>query len=685
MQFDESLCSVSNDVKECIKIISDRMINLRPRGELEYYPYYKNDVYYMDDSKGRMCVNLKGLYPEAEIGDVVYIKTNLQCVMSYEVLIHIWGNTELYIDGTKVYDSDSAEMNYEDNSGSVKVNVKRGNNELLFKAKCDEKSFFVSFMVSVHKWKWWARDYIFHSRATNPLEWFEGEDGVAISGLLKQNDIFDGQYVFPQKPVAKNIIDFSELYSENTGDIAYAVSYAKNDGYIEIKPFSALKVFLNNNEVDFNCTIGLKKGDCVLIKSLREDKWGFSYKAHDNIGIPFLKSNRNADDEFLLLGSFGTKELFDMKFGPEYNISFIEPYIDDNWNKIFWRLSGDNLYVRAYMDTCFFSQWFYALMVGHFGLLDASKALKDNNLKQYFCDSINTMASCYNYCKYEQELFGSANFLCNIRSVDFDNIGSMCVNFAELYRISPSAKTRYCMELLENEAIKKIPRFDDKTFRRPETMWADDTYMINPFLVRMGLIKKDDSYFDESVNQFLGYHKRLYIKEEGIYSHIYFPNKAMANNIPWGRGNGWIFNSLSDALLCIPDRIDGKSQLKDIFVNFAYALLKFQDDNGLWHQVLNDSDSYSETSCTAMFLLGLCRGVNMGLLNKKDFIHAIDKAYSGLIRYKIYNDGNVVDVCMGSSCSMEKKYYLQLGTIDNDDHGTGIILSAFAEYLKMQQ
>ena len=50
---------------------------------------------------------------------------------------------------------------------------------------------------------------------------------------------------------------------------------------------------------------------------------------------------------------------------------------------------------------------------------------------------------------------------------------------------------------------------------------------------------------------------------------------------------------------------------------------------------------------------------------------------------KLDENGNLYDVCRGSWCSMEAKYYIQLGTVDNDDHGTGIILSALYEIEKL--
>lgn len=691
MKKENSIHSVATDIKECIKIISDRMMQLRPRGEVEYIPFYKNDVFYMEQSKGKMHVDLKKLYPYAKCGEYVYAGTMLRACIEHDILLYIWGDAELYYDNEKIYDR-SETADYDEIEGSyVRMHLKQGDNPLMFKVRCTEDDFKFSFMASIPYYKWWAKDYIFNSRAISPIDCFSGEDGIGVSELCRNDEPFNGEYVFPKKAVPSNEIDYFKFYRENSGDIAYALSYALKDGEISLDFRSDTQIIINGKRIPLSHRLKVNKGDEILIKSLRGEKWGFSFEKTDIIGIPFLNSKRDRNDKFLIIGTFGTRDTFDMKYAPEFGVNITHPYIDNEWKQTFWRLNEDNVFLRIYVDTSFFAQWFYALMVGQFGMLDAAQALCDNELKQYFYDSISVLCAYYDYCKYDLELFGTTNFLQNIAAKDFDNIGSMCMNFAELCKINPDSNARYVMEKLYNTAIQNIPKYDDGVFHRPkseltpDTMWADDTYMITPFLVRMGLLNNEDFYFNEVIRQFKGYHEKLYMEEEGIYSHIYFTEEATANSVPWGRGNGWIFNSLSDVLCHIPDKIEGKNDLLEMFKSFAYALKKYQDSDGLWHQVLNIPESYSETSCTAMFLLGMCRGVNNGWLKREDFEGVIKKAYAGLIKKKIDSKGNIYDVCRGSSCSMEAKYYMQLGTIDNDDHGTGIILSAFSEYLKMLQ
>lgn len=168
------------------------------------------------------------------------------------------------------------------------------------------------------------------------------------------------------------------------------------------------------------------------------------------------------------------------------------------------------------------------------------------------------------------------------------------------------------------------------------------------------------------------------MNDKNIFSHIYFVNEKTPNRIPWGRGNGWVFVTLSDALELLPKETVHRNELLELFQSFADGIKRLQGKNGLWHQVIDRSDSYEETSCTAMFIIGMCKGVRNGWLDKT-YIEAIKKAHDGIMKCAVDKKGNVSGVCKGSGCAMDPEYYMQLGAVDNDDHGTGIILWALNE------
>jgi rhamnogalacturonyl hydrolase YesR len=71
----------------------------------------------------------------------------------------------------------------------------------------------------------------------------------------------------------------------------------------------------------------------------------------------------------------------------------------------------------------------------------------------------------------------------------------------------------------------------------------------------------------------------------------------------------------------------------DIWRAQAAALLATQPANpadGRWHQVLNDSSTYLETSVTAMALYSIVIGVEGGWLDRATYAPLVEAAWAGV-------------------------------------------------------
>lgn len=668
-----SIYQKTTDIKEMIRIVSENMIKTRPYGKVVYRPFKLDNV---SSEYGTLCsrtVDIKKVHKNAQYGDIAYVGTVLESISDYRIKLTIEGNVKVIYKNAVVYDY------CENNIGFCYIDLKKGENAVLFKVVFDEEyDFKFKFRPSTPSYGFmWAKDYLLNVRATSPVQYYKHEDGVGISKLYKKDLEFDGEYVYPMPEKKSYDIDFLKIFGGHSRGCAYAVTYAEEDTNISLNAFSNIKAFVNGTEVS-PVNISLKKNDVLLVKSGREENFGFSF-SEAKIGIPFLQSSRTGNDKWLILGTFGDEGCFENSYGPEIDLQFTAPYYTEKWGRTFWRLNASGDYIRPYMDTCFFSQWFYALMVGHYGLLQASELLHNNEYKKYFIDSIGNLATYYEYMKYEKDTFGQPTFIQKGMNLNnLDSIGTMGMNLCELYKIDARPQVRALIEILERAMMENIPRLEDGTFARPRDMWTDDTFMSCPFLVRIGLIKNDSKYFEEAVKQLLGFWKMLWLADKKLFSHIYFRETNKINKVTWGRGNGWIYLTLSDVLEKIPDDIEGKRELIGIFKEFSEGIANVQDKSGMWHQVLTREDSYLETSCSAMFIIGLCRGVKYGWIDDK-YKDNIMSAVEGLTKSKIDERGNIYDVCKGSGNSMDEEYYVKLATIDNDDHGTGVILVALSE------
>ena len=680
MKFAAPLSSVTTDPREAIKIIADNLIATRPYTEVVYRPFTKNDVY---STPLDMRINLKALYPEAKPGNTVYIKTVFDSNSDGEGAVRVYNahcDFTVYMNGKELLKDEEA-------PGRTTLRtpfLKGANNVTTIKAVCTSEDKFEITLMPTTKYYWiWARWYLLNIMPTVPMDAYRTEEGVAVSKLYEtEAEAVDGNYVFPKAPEVKECIDFNEIYAGAKGKIAYAVTYATADTELLIKTDSVAKVFVNGTEVECGRLV-LAEGDEVLLKLLKGDSWSFSYEG-EGIGLPMVDTNRGIGDKWMTVGAFGARGEINCKHGPEFGVQFKKPYRDAEGHRAFWKLADKDVYIRPYLPSSFFGRWYYALLVGTHGLLRAGEALDCPEYKDYFIGSNQVMVDYYDYMRYEDPIFKRASFIEAAPWIDdLDRIGSMGRNFCLLYDINPTAETMHVIDDLAEAAKTRIPRFEDGTYHRPTDMWSDDMFMSCPFLVRLGNIKENNYYYDEVIRQFRGFHKRLWMKDEKIMSHIFFLDEQCPNNIPWGRGNGWVYISLSDALENIPEGFEGRDFLLDFYREFTEGLVKLQDSDGLWHQVLNRPDSYQETSGTAMFFLGLCRGINNGWIDRETYMPVVKRAYMGLLNKKVSSDGNVYDVCRGSSNSKTVDYYLNLGTVDNDDHGTGVILSAISEMLKI--
>jgi rhamnogalacturonyl hydrolase YesR len=670
MNYNDSLAFKVPTPHEAIKIIADNMLKIRPRVEVTYHPYKKNDIY-----SDRFCmmreIDLKKLYPEAKTGNVVYIGTVIEACVEIDAKINFFGNAKVIYHGEVIFDSEKDRDADEKNRCSL--HLQKGENPVTFMVRCvSDDNFTFKFMPSV-RWYWmWAKNYILSSRATSPIPEYEGEDGVGISRLYECEQAFDGEFVFPAVEKFDNRIDFNKILDVCEGNVAYALTYALEDTTLDVKTACECEIFVNGSKTD--SPLALKKNDEVLIRLKKSEDWEFEFVG-DNIGIPFLKSSRSSGDRFLTLGSFSNEsELIE--------IQFKKPYVGFGGEKVFWKFQSKDDYIRPYLLSRFFGQWHYTFMVGEFGLLNAAKMLENKEYFEYFKDHMRLMIEYFDYMRYDRKHFSSPTFLDISASLhDLDSIGSIGRNLCVYYQLTGDKDALPIIDTMLRAMETNIPKFPDGTFHRHHDMWADDTFMSCPFLVQAGILKNDKKYHEEVIRQLLGFKKRLWMADEKIFSHIFFLNPPEPNNIPWGRGNGWVYVSMSNALECISPDTEGYGELMETYKEFTKGILALQDSDGLWHQVLNRHDSYSETSCTSMFIIGLCRGIRNGWISieHKD---AVRKAYNALLSHKIDKDGAVYDVCMGSGNARDVNYYMNLGAIDNDDHGTGVVLTAICEYIR---
>jgi unsaturated rhamnogalacturonyl hydrolase len=100
-------------------------------------------------------------------------------------------------------------------------------------------------------------------------------------------------------------------------------------------------------------------------------------------------------------------------------------------------------------------------------------------------------------------------------------------------------------------------------------------------------------------------------------------------------------------------------QLTYVLQRQVASLINYQNENGMWHTLIDDPTSYVESSATCGFGYGILRGVRMGLL-APECEQAAWNALEPILAY-IGDDGVVQQVSYGTPMGRETKdFYKQI-------------------------
>ena len=220
--------------------------------------------------------------------------------------------------------------------------------------------------------------------------------------------------------------------------------------------------------------------------------------------------------------------------------------------------------------------------------------------------------------------------------------------------------------------LKGQERLPDGTLCRPEpmtwTVWSDDLFMATSLLLKFFDLTHDTDLINDCILQIEQMHHYLWDPKSQLHRHGYFSKSGEQSPVCWIRSNGWFIWSVSNALLTIPDSHPSYPVIMEIYRISIDGLVKYQGENGLWHQILTDNTSFEETSGSSMFTLSIARGVNEGWLpgNYREYAR---KGWIGICT-RIEGD-KVFDICQGTGIGFDQDFYLNRDRFVNDPRGLG--------------
>jgi unsaturated rhamnogalacturonyl hydrolase len=372
-------------------------------------------------------------------------------------------------------------------------------------------------------------------------------------------------------------------------------------------------------------------------------------------------------------------------------------FIDTKTGQTYDNLNGVPFSLNIKIQSRY-NDWHYTNGVLNIALMELGKQLHDVQYENYVLKNmdfifnpgnLNYLQRQYDAVSNQENGLEKVSRLSNYmfyRMIRLDDYGTMAASLVDLYEHQKNPAFKQYFDKAIHALEYAEPRLKDGTIARyfPHTMtvWADDLYMSVSLLARMGKLTGDAKYFDDAVKQVLQFHKYLWDNNKQIYYHCYYTDTQHNGVAYWGRCNGWMMMAQADLLSNLPQNHPKRALLLKMFQQEALGISRYQSQSGLWHQLLDKTDSYEETSCSAMFTFSIARGVNRGWL-EPDFAQVADFGWKGILS-KITEEGDVTAICPGTGIAPSLPVYYSRPPGKNTPMGEGPVLRAGAEILQLK-
>ena len=282
----------------------------------------------------------------------------------------------------------------------------------------------------------------------------------------------------------------------------------------------------------------------------------------------------------------------------------------------------------------------------------------------------------------ERERFGlrAGAFGHYFRFALLDDMGMQAVPLLERIRRGDGTSADSALVLrVVDHIMHRALRLPDGTFARlnPDslTVWADDLFMGTMLLTRAAGVLGRPDLIEESAKQALRFHERLLDSESGLYWHGWFARTEEPSSSKWARANGWTMLAKTELLLALPDTHPLFDEVLETFRTHAAGLVRVQSEDGRWHQVLDNPETYLETSSTAMFVRAFADGVRRGWLPERPYREAAERGWAAVAR-QVRSDGQVEGIVRGTPIFYSDAEYDSHSPRLNDPRGLGAVLYA---------
>ena len=299
----------------------------------------------------------------------------------------------------------------------------------------------------------------------------------------------------------------------------------------------------------------------------------------------------------------------------------------------------------------------------------------------------------------------------SIGEKNIDNVNAGKTLF-ELYDLTGKEKYKKAADLVYSQ-IEIMPRCQNeaRSFWHkdiyPNQVWLDGLYMGLPFYLEYETRFNNRKNYDDIFSQFKFVIENMRNPLNGLYFHAmdtsreaFWCDKVTGlSQLSWLRAIGWYSMALLDSLEIV-DNSDHKfdaevKMLQDAFVDLINSMIKYQDESGMWYQVVNFGGmdkNYLETSGSSIMAYALLKGVRLGFLPESYRAYA-KKAIDGICdKYLKTKEGEMSlgGICLVAGLGGKDRrpgtydYYMSEPIVEDDAKGVGPFLLAYTELLRYE-
>ncbi len=363
-------------------------------------------------------------------------------------------------------------------------------------------------------------------------------------------------------------------------------------------------------------------------------------------------------------------------------------YVDQNTGNRYSSLDKMPNNVRLRLESPY-TDWRYWNGVLNIAMLNASEVLHESAYAEFARKNVAFGFDSYKYFESTYKNEGKWNFPFGQFFImeELDDCGAIGASVIEVNRTEKQTRYKEYIERASKHILSRQSRLNDGTlvrsFPHQWTLWADDLYMGLSFTSRMGEVTGDAKYFDDAAQQVINFHKYLFNENAGLMYHCWYSDIDRHGVAMWGRANGWALVAQVELLDRLPKNHPKRDTLLMLLQRHIVGISRYQSGSGLWHQLLDKTDSYLETSCSAMFVYAVARSIKKGYIEDRYASIAL-RGWEGVLT-KIRPDGQVEGVCAGTATSDDLVHYYNRPTPLNDIHGIGAIILAGVAVMQINE